>query len=119
MREVHPVPRRHEVGHPDPPEDRGRSRHAGRSRPAPLRLRPDHGQVPVPARRLRRDRGAELRRQVPRRVPGAHRSRPLPLRRRVVARGNRRPVGDAREPRPRDGARVNRQVTQCHKGAGS
>ena len=77
---------------------------ADRSRPAALGLRPDHGQVPVPARRLRRDRGAQLRRQVPRRVPGAHRPRALPVRRRVVARGDPRAVRDARAARPRGGA---------------
>ena len=91
VREVHAVPRRHEVGHADPPEDRGRPRRAGRPRPAPLGLRPDHGQVPLPARRLGRDRRPQLRRPLPRRVPGAHRPRTLPLRRRVVPRGDPRP----------------------------
>ena len=38
----------------------------------------------------------ELRRPLPRRVPGAHRPRALPLRRRLVARGDPRALGDAR-----------------------
>ena len=42
---------------------------------ARLGLRADQRQVPVPARRLRRDRRDELFRQVPRRVQGAHRRR--------------------------------------------
>ena len=98
VREVHALPCRHEVGHADPREDRGRPRGAGGSRPAALGLRPDHGQVPVPARRLGRDRRAQLRRPVPRRVPGAHRSRPLSVRRRVVARRDPRAVRTARQP---------------------
>ena len=44
-------------------------RDAGRPRPAARRLRPDHRQVPLPARRHGGDGRRELRRQVPRRVP--------------------------------------------------
>ena len=74
VRQVHALPRRHALADADPREDRGRAGGAGGLRPAARRLRPDPRQVPVPARRLRRDRRRELRGQVPRRVPGAHRS---------------------------------------------
>ena len=56
---------------------------AGRPRPAARRLRPHQRQVPLPARRLGRDHRRELRREVPRRVPGAHRRGRLPVRRRA------------------------------------
>ena len=104
-----PVPGRHEVADDDPPEDRGRPRHAGRHGPARLGGRADQRQVPLPARRLRRDRRDELLRQVPRRVPGAHRRGRLPVPRLLVARPAARPRRDAR-PRPGSGARMSELV---------
>ena len=72
VRQVHAVPRGHALADGDPAQARGRPRDAGRPRPAARRLRPDQRQVPLPARRLRRDHRRELRREVPRRVPVAH-----------------------------------------------
>ena len=70
-----------------------RSRRVAARRPtwtcSSRRRRAHQRQVPLPARRLRRDRRDELRRQVPRRVPGPHRRGRLPLPRRVVARRHR------------------------------
>ena len=79
----------HALADADPAEDRGRARHAGRPRPAARRRRADQRHVPLPARRLRRDRRRELRREVPRRVPRAHRGGRLPVPRRLVARRHR------------------------------
>ena len=101
VRQVHPVPRRHQVADDDPPEDRGRPRHPGRHGPARLGRRAHQRQVPLPARRLRRDRGDELLRQVPRRVPGAHRRGRLPVPRRLVARPAPRARRHARPRRTR------------------
>ena len=80
----------------DPREDRGRARVAGRPGPPPERRGARQRQVPVPARRHRDDRDLELRRQVPRRVPGPHRRRRLPVPRIVVARPRARARRDAR-----------------------
>ena len=90
VRQVHAVPRGHALDGADPAQDRGGARRAGRARPAARRLRPDPRQVPLPARRRGRDADRELRRQVPRRVPGAHRRGRLPVRRRLVARARAR-----------------------------
>ncbi len=110
VRQVHPVPRRHQVADDDPPEDRGRPRHAGRHGPARVGCRAHQRQVPLPARRLGRDRGDELLRQVPRRVPGAHRRGRLPVPRRLVARPAPRARRDAR-PRRRSRCRCRHDAT--------
>ena len=80
-----------------------------------------NGKCLCPLGRLRRDRGRQLRGQVPGRVPGAHRRRRLPLRRRVVARRDPRARDRPRAPHPRArrgadraaarGARVSDVVT--------
>ena len=69
------------------------------------RLRPDHRQVPVRARRLGRDAGRELRDEVPRRVPRAPRARRLPLR-----RATRRSTGIVRAGRPARAHAVPQEV---------
>ena len=69
---------------------------ARRPRPAARRRRADQRHVPLPARRLGRDRGGELRREVPRRVPRARRGGRLPVPRRLVARRHRRADGRPR-----------------------
>ena len=86
VRQVHAVPRRHALARPAAARGRGRNRDRARPRPHARRLRPDHRQVPLRARRLGRDAGRELRDEVPRRVPRAPRARRLPLRRRLAAR---------------------------------
>ena len=99
VRQVHAVPRRHALADADPEEDRGGDgAHCG-PRPAARRRRADQRHVPLPARRLRRDRGRELRREVPRGVPRAHRGGRLPVPRDVVARRHRRADGRPRRPR--------------------
>src|SRR5215213_8633068 len=54
--------------------------------------------MPLPARRRGGDARRELRRQVPRRVPGPRRPRRLPVRRRVVARPRHRARRPAHAP---------------------
>src|SRR6266545_219546 len=96
---MHTVPRGHPLDDRDPPEARGRRGVPERARPAAQRLRPDHRQVPLPARRHRGPGRRLVRRQVPRRVSGARRPQRLPVRRVVAA---------ARRPRPRRTARPQR-----------
>ena len=56
VRQVHAVPRGHALDDARScASSRPATRDAGRPRPAARRLRPDHRQVPLPARRLRRD----------------------------------------------------------------
>ena len=112
VRQVHAVPRGHALDGADPAEDRGGRRDAGRARPAPRRLRPDPRQVPVPARRRGGDAGRELRRQVPRRVPGAHRRRRLPVRRR-----RRRSTASSRRSTSTRTARAPRRCRREHARA--
>ena len=95
-----------------------------RPRPAARRLRPDQRQVPLPARRLRRDHRRQLRREVPRRVRRAHRAGRLPVRRRVVARPRPGPDPDARafagaEARGRAMARPRHRHDRRAHGAGA
>src|SRR5207248_2802630 len=81
---------------PDPAGGRGRHRDGERPRAASRRLRPDHRQVPLRARRLGRDAGRELRDEVPRRVSRAPRAGRLSVRRGLVARSAVRAGGSAR-----------------------
>ena len=112
VREVHAVPRRHEVGHADPPEDRGRPRARRPTSTCSLSVCDRIiGKCLCPLGDSDAIAVLELRRQVPRRVPGAHRPGPLPVRRRVVARGDRsRPSTMHARARPR-GARMSELVT--------
>src|SRR5881396_2553599 len=66
--------------------------------------------MPVPAGRDGRDRGRELRREVPGGVPGAHRRRRLSVRRRVPAARRPRPRRAAHAPSDGHGARVSAEL---------
>ena len=94
------------LARPDPARGRERHRLGARPRPRARRLRPDHRQVPVRARRLGRDAGRELRDEVPRRVPRARRAGLLPVRARLAAR---RPLRADRPARRFAHARIARR----------
>ena len=106
VRQVHAVPRGHALADRDPAQARGRARDAARPRPAARRLRPDQRQVPLPARRLRRDhRRVATSRSSATSSSRAHRRGRLPVRRHLVARPRARagrrctahsPVGEVR-----------------------
>ncbi len=81
LRQVHAVPRGHQVGRRHHPPHRGGHRLAGRPRPAPERVRPHPGQVPVPARRRHGDADRKLRHPLPGGVPAPYRRGRLPVRR--------------------------------------
>ena len=81
VRQVHAVPCRHALADADPREDRGRR---ARRRPTSTSSSTSReriiGKCLCPLGDSDDDRGRELRRQVPRRVPGPHRRRRLPVR---------------------------------------
>ena len=95
LREVHAVPRGDALDGPAAGEDRVGPRRALGPGSAARDLQSHRGPVAVCARRLRRLAGAELHRQVPRRVRGAHRRGRMPVRRGVLDRrghGSDRPA---------------------------
>src|SRR4029079_13061221 len=88
VRQTHTVPRRHALARPVHAVGRGRHGDGGRLRHGARRVRQDHRQVPVRARRLGGDARRELDHEVPRRVPRASRARRLPVRRGLAPRAS-------------------------------
>ena len=90
LRQVHAVPRGHELDREDARAHRARRGHADGPRHHGLGPGADHRQLPVRARRRDGDAGRLDDREVPRRVRGAHRGRAR-AQRAARRRGRRRP----------------------------